>query len=120
MPLSPETEKFIDNISPFSEKCPQLQIFLHREGTNNDFSDYDFLMVSPSCFGKVQIRNISIEETYIIIEFLDYAVNRTGKLRINIFDPDPKVIFVDWKDITNMVYADRKSIINDSGLLEFE
>jgi hypothetical protein len=119
-PFSPATEEFLDGISPFSIMCPQLQVFMHRKREIKCPTDTEFLMITSNTFGKVEVLDISVEEPDIIIEFLDCAMDQVGHIRINVHNPDPKVIFVDWKDVIDMVYADRKSTINDSGLLEFE
>ncbi|MGD0343168.1 MAG: hypothetical protein ABSA76_15815 [Bacteroidales bacterium] len=118
--LSPATEEFLDSISPFAEKCPQLQIFLHRMGTNNDFSDYEFLMVTPNTFGKVKIQDILVEEPNIFIEYRDFAMDQIGHLGINVYDPNPKVLFIAWKDVKDMVMVDKSNIEGDPELLEFD
>lgn len=60
-PFSPATEEFLDSIAPFSEKCPQLQVFLHREREGKCPTDTEFLMITSNTFGKVEVLDISVE-----------------------------------------------------------
>jgi len=119
-PFSSANEEFLDGISPFSEKCPQLQVFLHREREGNDATEKEFLMVTDSSFGKVEIQDILVEEPNIIIEYCDCAMDQVGHIRINAHDPDPKVLFISWQDIKNMVIVDKHNHVDDVGLLEFD
>lgn len=118
--ISPTNEEFLDRISPFAEKCPQLQIFLHRERKDNDFSDYEFLMVTPTTFGKVEIKDIFVEEPEIVVEYRDCVVNQIGHFRINVHNDHSKVLFINWHDIKEMVNADLNRIVCDNDLLEFD
>jgi hypothetical protein len=118
--LSPDNEEFLDALTPFSEKCPKLQVFLHRERENFNTSDYEFLMVTPTTFGKVEVKDIYVEEPNIIIEFRDCAADLTGSVRINVYDPSPKALFISWQDVKLMVMEDIHNNINDPDLLEFD
>jgi hypothetical protein len=118
--LSPATEEFLDGISPFAIKCPQLQVFLHRKREDKCPTDTEYLMVTPSTFGKVEVHDISVEEPDIIIEFRDCAMDLVGHLRINVYEPAPKALFINWRDVKEMVIEDIKSYINDNDLLELD
>lgn len=105
------------------ERCPDqfkhLQIFLHREG-NDCKSDCEFLMVSPTVFGKVELLDIQVEEDYIALKFWDYALQKTGNVRININEEKPSVLFVRWKDIRKMVFEESGTKRSIDELLELE
>jgi hypothetical protein len=118
-PFSPATEEFLDGISPFSIMCPQLQVFLHRKREGDGATDTEFLMITPDTFGKVQIQDILVEEPVIIIEYRDCAMDQVGHIRINVHDPDPKVLFINWQDLKDMVVEDINSNANNHDLLEF-
>lgn len=105
------------------ERCPDqfkhLQIFLHREG-NDCKSDCEFLMVSPSVFGKVKLKDIQFDGNYIRLEFWDYSMQKTGYVRININEEKPSVLFVCWKDIIKIVNDEKNTSTHSSELLDFD
>jgi hypothetical protein len=118
--ISQASEEFLDSIAPFSEKCPQLQVFLHRKREGKYPTEHEFLMVTDSSFGKVEINDISVEEPDLVIEYRDCVVDLVGHIRINVHDPDPRVLFISWQDIRNMVIVDTHNHVDDVGLLEFD
>jgi len=99
---------------------PTIASFLHRGREGNGATNYDFLMVTPTTFGKVEVQDICVEEPNIIIEFRDCAVDQVGHIRINVHDPSPRVLFISWQDIRNMVIVDKHNHVDDVGLLEFD
>ena len=119
-PFSLATEEFLDGISPVSVKCPQLQVFLHRKREGSNATGHEFLMVTDCSFGKVKILDISVEEPEIIIEFRDCAVDQVGNIRINVCDPSPRVLFISWRDVREMVIAEINHKSEPDDLLEFE
>lgn len=112
-------QDLINQIGSSPERYRHLQIFLHREG-NDCKTNYDFLMVSPSVFGKVELKDIQLEDNYIRLEFWDYAMQKTGNVRININEEKPSILFVCWKDIRKMVIADKNISTHSSELLDFD
>jgi hypothetical protein len=119
-PNSSSIEEFLSGKTTFSDKYSHLQVFLHRKREKRTNQDYEFLMVTPSCFGKVIVQDLSFEDPYIIVEFFNCALQKTGIVRIDIHDAHPKALFICWQDVKRMVQADRNYILDNSELLEFD
>lgn len=113
-------EELINQISCAPDEFKNLQIFLRWDGKTNHYSEAEFLMVTPTCFGRVKILNLNVDNDYIIIEFFDCQTQAVGNVRVKIHEERPSVLFVSWKDILSMVNSDRNTISDNSGLLEFD
>lgn len=114
-----QIQDLINHIDSSPERYKHLQIFLHREG-NDCKSDCEFLMVSPTVFGKVELLDIQVEEDYIALKYLDCAMQMVGNVRINIKNELPQILFLSWSDIKKMVYSDKKSSTHSSDQLDFD
>lgn len=99
-------------------KFSHLQVFLHRNFKCHIGSK--FLMVSPSVFGLVVVRDLTYENGFVIVEFLDCVTELVGNVRIDINDDRPCVLFICFDDIKSIVFTDSKKVVVDSGLLELE
>jgi hypothetical protein len=99
-------------------KYSHMQVFLHRNFKCQIGSK--FLMVSPTVFGLVVVRDLTYENGNVIVEFLDYVTKQVGNVRIDINDERPRVLFICFEDIKSIVLTDCKKVVDDSGLLEFE
>lgn len=113
-------EELICGLTTFSEKHPNLQVFLHSEGEYNYLPYAEFLMVTPDSFGKVVVRDLTYEDPYINITIHDCATKRVGIVRIDIHDVNQKVFFVSWQAIKYIWREERKSIMADLNNLEFD
>ncbi len=102
------------------DEFKHLQIFLHRDRKIDVLSEMEFLMVSPSYFGKVQITDLFVQDDLIIVEFLDCANQGMGYVHVNIHEKRPNTLFIDWNDIKRLVGSDIWSAIDTSELLEFD
>jgi hypothetical protein len=99
-------------------KYAHLQVFLHRNFKCQIGSK--FLMVTPSVFGLVVVKDLIYENGIVIVEFLDCVTERVGNVRIGISDERPNVLFICFEDIKSILLTDSKKVVDDSGLLEFE
>ena len=103
-----------------SEKYSHLQIFLHRFESFDINQSNEYLYVSPDCFGKVIVKDLKFEDPYVIIKIFDCTSEEIGRVKINVHNPSPTVLFILWQDVREMVFADINSNINDNDLLEFD
>ena len=110
----------ISGMTNAPENYKHLKIFLHRKRENNIKQDFEFLMITPNTFGKVKLLNLNVEDTFVIIDFLDCASEQVGNVKIDVNDNKPQVLFICWQDIKSMVSADKNTIIDNSELLEFD
>jgi hypothetical protein len=113
-------EKLINRLAISPDTYSHLQVFLHRVIEKKCQYDYEFLMVTPTRFGKVEVLNLNVEGDFIIIEFRDCALGKTGEVRININDTNPKMLFICWQDITKMVKGVNKPSYCSDELLELD
>jgi hypothetical protein len=95
-----------------------LQIFLHRNFKCEMGSK--FLMVTPSIFGLVVVKDLMYENGIVTVEYLDCVTERDGSVRIDINDERPNILFICFEDIKGIVLTDSKRVVDDSGLLELE
>lgn len=112
-------EELVAKMSSSPEKYKQLQVFLHRKREDNYTPDKEFLMVTPSVFGKVEVLDLTVEGNFINIEFLDCVMQEHGNIWINISDEKPSVSFICWQDVKKMVLNETLPSSNDE-LLDFE
>lgn len=113
-----EVDKLIDLICSSPLNYKHLQVFLHRK-TESDCRSYEFLMITPTSFGKIELLDINVEENIVILNILDCATKIVGDVRIDISDEKPSVLFIHWNDIIGMTKKFNKDIGNDN-VLEFE
>lgn len=95
-----------------------MQVFLHRNFKCQIGSK--FLMVNPSVFGLVVVKDMMYKNGVVIVEFLDCVTQQVGNVRININNERPYVLFICFEDIRSIVLTNSKKVVVDSGLLEFE
>ncbi len=119
---SPESsiESLVNRMEQSPEMYSHLQVFLHREREDNINQDYEFLMVTNSTFGKVKVLNLNVEDSCVIVNFLDCVNLQVGNVHIDFNDKSSNVFFICWKDVKSMVYAERNINFNKSELLEFD
>ena len=110
----------IDHIDSSPENFEHLQVFLHRERQSDCQPDLEFLMVTPTSFGKIELLNVSVEANYVILEIKDCLTQLVGNVRIDISDASPKTFFIRWQDIKQMVLADIATNYSDDEILEFD
>jgi hypothetical protein len=113
-------EELVNQISCAPNDYKNLQIFLHWDRKINYHSETEFLMVTPTCFGKVKISNLSVENNSIIIEFVDCQNQEIGIAHVNIYEEKPSVLFICWQDIRSMFESTEKTSLDNSELLEFD
>lgn len=106
------------------ESCPDLhhhlQVFLHRDSKADCISGYEFLMVTPTSFGKVLIQDLTVDGKNVIIQIFDCTTRQVGNVRININDENPSVLFVSWKDVKKLVFEECSTKNGSDELLELE
>jgi hypothetical protein len=119
-PSNSNLDKFLSGLTTFSERYPHLQIFLHREGSNNCELNDEYLMICQNSFGKIIVRDLTFEDPHINITIQDCSTQKVGIVQIDIHDVNPKVFFICWQDIKYMWREERKCIMADLNNLEFE
>jgi len=110
-------EEFCEGLSA-DGKYSHMQVFLHRNFKCQIGSK--FLMVTPSVFGLVVVKDLRYKSGIVIVEYLDCVTQQVGNVRININDERPCVLFICFEDIRSIVLTDNKKVDDDAGLLEFE
>ena len=114
----------VQNLIDLMETSPQnyenLQVFLHRERAGNCIQDHEFLMVTPTSFGKIELLNVSVEDNFVILEIKDCCTQLVANVRIDISDESPQTFFICWRDIKNMVMSENKSMLCNDYLLDFD
>jgi len=113
-------EKLVSQISCEPDKYKHLRIFLHRDRKINYKSETEYLMVTPSCFGKVKILNLHVVDGSIIIEFVDCQTQGVGFVRVDINEEKPNTLFINWNDVKNIISSDISTFFDNSELLEFD
>jgi len=114
-------EELAAKLSSSPEKYRQLQVFLHRKREPNYSPEYEFLMVSPTAFGKVELKDIQVEGNYIRLELFDCAMQEVGSVLINTNDDKPpSTVFISWKDLRKMILQECQRTQDFDELLELE
>lgn len=116
---SDEVLTLIERVESSPDKYKHLQVFLSRKANNEIRIDNEFLMVTPRAFGKVIIRDLTVEGNYINIELYDCTKQEHGNIRIIIDDDKPQTFFISWQDVKRMV-LDETLTLDKDGLLEFD
>jgi len=113
-------EELVNQMSraPFDYK--NLQIFLHWDREINYQTETEYLMVTPSCFGKVRISNLSVENNSVVIDYVDCQTQELGSVHVKIYEEKPSILFINWNDIKSMLDSTKRTSIDNSELLEFD
>ncbi len=77
-------------------------------------------MVTPSCFGKVRISNLSVENNSVVIDYVDCQTQELGSVHVKIYEEKPSILFINWNDIKSMLDSTKRASIDNSELLEFD
>lgn len=112
-------QELINLFERYPYKFEHLKVFLRRRRDANSRPDNFFLMVTPRVFGKVEVLDLTVEDNFIIIEFLDCAIQEVGIVRLNIVDDMPNTLFIRWQDVKKMVLDEPLASSNEE-LLDFE
>lgn len=111
----------LDDFLKSSGKYDHLRIFLTKE-RKRPF-ERDFLLVTKAGFHKVVLKDVSYNEQTgsICLVLQDCESGEIENLYLDIQDRNLKCIFVDWRDIKNMVLEESLSNgVGDGELLDFE
>ena len=120
MDLDDKTQELIDLFESYADKFKHLQVFLHRERDTDSRPDNFFLMVTPRVFGKIEVRELTVEGNLIDVEFLDCTMEEVGNIKIDIHDDRPTIFFICWQDVKKMVLDETISSYCNNDLLEFD
>ena len=99
-------KRLITEMALSPDKFKNLQVFMHRERENDCNTDYEFLMVTSSSFGKVILQDLTLFNDSVILKVQDCATRKVGDIRVKVNEVNPKVLFICWQDIRKMVYDD--------------
>ena len=112
-------EELVNQMSCNPYDYKNLQIFLHWDREINYQTETEYLMVTPSCFGKVRISNLSVENNSVVIDYVDCQTQEVGSAHVKIYEKKPSILFINWNDIKGMFDSTKKSSIDNSELLDF-
>jgi hypothetical protein len=115
-----ELQGLINRISSNPDGFDHLKVFLKRDERTDWFENTEFLMVSPTTFGKVKLLDISVDDNYIFLKVLDCTTQLTGKVRIDINDTHSHTFFIRWQDVRQMVDDETSTRFDNDDLLEFD
>jgi hypothetical protein len=96
---------------------PHLQIFLHRNFKCQ--IGKKFLLVSPTSFGLVIVKDLNYENGFVIVQVLDCFTGLVGNVRINIKNARPRVLFICYDDVKSLI-LNENNFDDDTDLLEFD
>ena len=120
MDLGDNVQGLIDRIEQAPFAFEHLRIFLKRDGKSNCFENKEYLMVTPTVFGKVQLLDVNVYYNFVILNIIDCSTQLVGNIRIDINDASPQTFFICWQDIKKMVLDETISSYCDNDLLEFD
>ncbi len=110
-------QDLINQMTNTPDQFNHLQIFMSRTGKIDYPKANEFLMVTPSTFGKVKILDLNVENDIINIKFLDCGAKAVGSVGVDINDDKASVLFICWSDVKDMVFADMMAHADNSELL---
>jgi hypothetical protein len=96
----------INEMAASPERFRHLQVFMHREREENCNTNYEFLMVTSSSFGKVVVKDLTLVNDTIVLTVRDCVTGKVGDIILKISEVNPKVLFICWQDIKKMVNDD--------------
>lgn len=106
-------EELIWDMEKNPDQYQHLMIFLRREShSENSYFGKQYLAVSPTGFCLCRINNVEYKDCEIFISLTDTATNEEFTHSVNIHDSQPYAIFIQWKDILNLM--SEKTSINDN------
>ena len=114
-----EVQKLISLIGNSPEDFDHLQVFLHRERPQDFIQNYEFLMVTPTIFGKIRLKNLRVDGNFVVLEIQDCSTLQFGNVSIDIYDTNPQTQFICWRDIRSMVLTETITKYMDDDLLDF-
>ena len=109
--------ELINNMAAMPEKFKHLKIFMGRNINDIGYTNLQFLMVTPNCFGKVRLDDLACENDHIILHITDLQTNLSVTVGVDLNNETQTTLFVNWNDVQKMVYDE---ILNGSTILEFE
>jgi hypothetical protein len=96
-----------------------LKIFLSRNNDKHELPMH-FLWISRNAFGKVLLDDVDFDGTQIQLSLQDCKTGFKKVVTMDINDKGFQFLMISWDDIRTMVLADKKSILNNEELLDFE
>ena len=111
--------ELINNMAAMPEKFEHIKIFLGRNINDIDYTNLQFLMVTPTFFGKVRLDDLECENDQVILHITDLQTNNSGNVRVDMNIETQTTLFIYWKDLQKMVWDE---MLNDCTmtLLEFQ
>ncbi|HQG78223.1 MAG TPA: hypothetical protein PLS58_12080 [Bacteroidales bacterium] len=106
-------EELISDMENHPDQYQHLKIFLRRElNVDGSYLGKEYLAVSPLGFCLCRINNVEYKDGEIFISLTDTAADEEFIHTVDIHDGQPYTIFIQWKDILNLM--SEKSSRNDN------
>ena len=100
-------EELVQEMERHPELYQHLKIFQGRE-TSTDIPDFgkDYLVVSSDGFGVYRLESVDYQNETIVLSLIEVSTNKAVTYTLDINDEQPSCLFIRWKDIRAMVYAE--------------
>lgn len=114
---SPSLDELIDDMQNGNYK--HIQIFLYKDEPNHGFGMGEkYLVVNHNGFGLYRLKSVDYNDGTIQLVFINPATGNPATVNLDIKNVHPDLFVINWKDITDMVYADQTDAIDE--LLELD
>jgi len=110
---APSVDKLIDDMQNGIYK--HIQVFLYKDDPNHGFGMGEkYLVVNQNGLGLYRLKSVDYCDGKIQLVFTDPASGTPATANLDIKNVHPDLFLINWKDITDMAYADNDLLELDS------
>jgi hypothetical protein len=113
-------DEFIDYMEKHPVRYKQLQFILNRKKHHRLGLGQKYLVVNPVGFDLYELNSLDYSNGILQMVFTTPATGNTVKINLDVRNEHPDIYLINWKDIQEMVYAERTFDCADNVLLELE
>ena len=113
-------DELIDDRQNHPEKYKHLQIIFGSKIDHYWGLGQKYLVVNQIGFGLYQLNSVDYSNGILQMVFTNPATGNPVKINLNVCNEHPELYLIKWKDVEDMVNAERTFDYTDDELLELE
>jgi hypothetical protein len=112
--------ELLDDMELYPNRYKHLQFILNREKHHNLGLGQKYLVVNNIGFGLYELNCVDYSNGIIQMILTNPDTGNTSEINLDVNNEHPETYLINWKDIEDMVYAERTFDCADDELLELE
>jgi hypothetical protein len=113
-------DELVNDMENHPDRYKHLQFILNREKHHRLGLGQKYLVVNPAGFDLYELNSVDYSNGIIQMILTAPETGNTVKINLDVCNEHPDLFLVNWKDIEEMVYAERNFNCDDDVLLELE